>query len=314
MNQIALHKLKEDYLPEIREVGESILKVLAYFDIFHYPLKREEIKEFMDQVLDDSDIGQALSSLLEENRIYNHQDHYSLHDNPLLVIQRLKGNRRAEKMLPKAKMIGRFLHLFPFVQAVGISGSLSKNFANENSDIDFFIITRANRLWIARTCMHLFKKLTYITGHQQFFCMNYYVDETALELGERNIYSAIELKTLLPVSGKNKMQDFFNTNQWASEWLPACGFRSQKEEDPQGGWLKKAIEWIFHSRTGDVLDNWLMKITVNRWKRKETRGACNGNGHTLKLITGKHFARSDAGGFQDKVLDRYREKLEAAMG
>src|SRR6266478_4413244 len=98
--------------------------------------------------------------------------------------------------------IGRFLSRFPYVTGVGISGSLSKMDAREKADFDFFIVTKANRLWIARTIMHLFKKLTFITGKQHLYCMNYYLDEKALQLRDQNIYTAVEAITLIPVSGK----------------------------------------------------------------------------------------------------------------
>ncbi len=119
-----------------------------------------------------------------------------------MVKRRQQGNLRAEQLLPKAMKIGRFLSVFPYVRGIGISGSLSKMYAHEKADFDFFIITKANRLWIARTFMHLFKKLTFLTGKQHYYCMNYYLDEKALKLRDQNIYTAVEAITLIPVSGK----------------------------------------------------------------------------------------------------------------
>src|SRR6202022_4223033 len=94
------------------------------------------------------------------------------------------------------------------------------------SDIDFFIITKANRLWIARTLMHLFKKLTFLTGHQGWYCMNYYVDEEALQIEEKNIFTATELITLLPVCGNGTMEEFFRANNWASSYFPNYAIRT----------------------------------------------------------------------------------------
>src|SRR2546430_6574247 len=92
--------------------------------------------------------------------------------------------------------------------------------AKFTTDIDFFIITSANRLWIARTCMHLFKKLTFLTGRQHWYCMNYYIDEEALNIEEHNIFTATELITLLPVCGNGTMQRFFQMNSWVSVYFP----------------------------------------------------------------------------------------------
>jgi predicted nucleotidyltransferase len=51
----------------------------------------------------------------------------------------------AVKHIKKAKAVAKFLSWFPYIRGIAISGSLSKNFADENSDLDFFIITAANR-------------------------------------------------------------------------------------------------------------------------------------------------------------------------
>ena len=152
----------------------SILRLLAYFDIFQYPLTKNEIRQFLPELLSETRLDAILQLMLINKTIFLHDDFYSLHNNPLLAYRRKEGNLRAKKLLPRAYAIGRFLYRFPFVRAIAISGSLSKDFADEKADIDFFIITKANRLWIARTIMHLFKKLTFITGHQHYFCMNYY--------------------------------------------------------------------------------------------------------------------------------------------
>ncbi|MEI9810645.1 MAG: hypothetical protein WDO16_23755 [Bacteroidota bacterium] len=149
-----------------------------------------------------------LEQLVAEGTIFRIAEFYLLQNDSALVKRRREGNQRAGQLLPKAMRIGRFLSRFPYVRGVGISGSLSKMYADEKADIDFFIITKANRLWIARTFMHLFKKLTFLTGRQHLYCMNYYIDEKALKLGEQNIYTAIETVTLLPAGG-NAMQGFF---------------------------------------------------------------------------------------------------------
>src|SRR6185436_14110695 len=186
-------------LPARSAEEAGILRTLAYFDIFQYPLTKKEITQFFPDFFSDARLGPILQSMVLNKTVFLHNDFYSLHDNPLLAYRRKEGNFRAKKLIPRAYSIGRFLCRFPFVKAIAISGSLSKDFADENADIDFFIITKANRLWIARTMMHLFKKLTFITGHQHYFCMNYYIDEEALMIQEKNIFTAIEICTLLPV-------------------------------------------------------------------------------------------------------------------
>jgi hypothetical protein len=287
----------------------SILKLLAYFDIFHYPLTKCEIREFLGRPHDNESLDNILRELLAKQVIFLHLGFYSLHNKPLLSHRRTEGNARAEAMLPKAFRIGRFLFKFPFVRAIGISGSLSKNYADEKADIDFFIITKANRLWIARTIMHLFKKLTFITGHQHYFCMNYYIDEEAMLIGSQNIFSAIEIATLIPVAGKDTLDNFFRINSWSLRYFPTREYKELQNSHGRGQWLKRFAEAMFDNAVGNKLDSWLMKITTNRWQQKSNKGKRNKNGNTVNLVTGKHFSRSNPGAFQEKVLAKYQQKL-----
>ena len=305
--QMAISPVKPDNTG--KSLGESIIKALAYFDIFQYPLSKIELKQFLDQPVIEAAFDKTLERLVNKKTIFRLYDFYSLHNNLLLAQKRKQGNIRAEQLLSKAMKIGRFLYKFPYVRAIGISGSLSKNYADQKADIDFFIITKANRLWIARTLMHIFKKLTFLTGRQHLYCMNYYVDESALEVENKNIYTAIEVTTLLPVYGKEKLHDFFAANDWVNELLPACSLRLQQMEDPPGSWFQKLVEWMFNNRIGDQLDTYLMKITSLRWKRKTEKGKCNEKGQVMGLITGKHFAWSNPESFQEKVLSLYTQKL-----
>jgi hypothetical protein len=101
------------------------------------------------------------------------------------------------------------LYRFPFVRGIGISGSLSKNYADEDADIDFFIITSRNHLWIARTFLHGLKKLSFLVGKQDWYCMNYFIDEEALVIAEKNIFTATEVVTLKPVCGEKRDYNLF---------------------------------------------------------------------------------------------------------
>lgn len=288
----------------------SVLHTLAYFDIFNYPLTSTEIRQYLRHPAPEPMVGEWLDSLVKDRKVFHHLGFYSLQENPLLVHRRLTGNARAGLLLAKAAGIGRFLQGFPYVRAVGVSGSLSKNFADEKADIDFFIITKANRLWIARTLMHLFKKLTFLTGRQHYYCMNYYLDETRLSLPDRNIFTATEIKTLLPVGGEKTMQEFFLANQWADQWLPACAFRKQERPDKKSSFVKRSTEWFLSGRIGNLLENFLHRVTKNRWEQKQNAGKRNTKGVRMGLVSGRHFAKSNPGDFQEKVLERYAQKLD----
>ena len=298
------------------ELRSSILKTLAYFDLFNYPLSLEDIRRFLDVEADEVVIETEVRSLLRQARVYRTGPYYSLQNNPALADRRQKGEVHADELLLIAARNAKLLYQFPFVRGVCISGSLSKRCADERADIDYFIITRANRLWIARTLMHFFKKLSYLRGHQHRFCMNYYIDEEALEIKEKNIFTATELLTLMPMCGNGALDQFFEANSWTSLYLPHYRDRHWVDKGyHRTSLLKRMLEALFNNRLGDRFEKKLQSITDRRWKKKTERGDLNMKGDPMALQCSSHYSRPDPENFQQKVLARfYRRLKEVGIG
>jgi hypothetical protein len=292
------------------QLENSIMRVLTYFDLFDYPLYPDEILYFLDQPVNRQALYVSLDSLCSKKCIFKYREVFSVRDDEKLAARRMKGTMRALHLLNIARKNAGFLFRFPYIRGIAISGSLSKNFAAEDADIDFFIITKRNRLWIARTFMHLFKKLTFLYGGQHRYCMNYYIDEEGLEIPEKNLFTAIELITLLPVTGNGVIDRFFNKNNWAKIYYPNSQYRGQSQQQHvRPAWVKKILETVFNNRAGDWLDDFFMKWTTRRWKEKERLQKRSVKGTLMGLSTGKHFSKPNPVLFQEKILQKYTSRL-----
>jgi predicted nucleotidyltransferase len=148
---------------------KNILATLAYYDMFDYPLTYHEIFLFLEEKCEESELVKTINYLVACRLVFQFGKFYSLKNEHSLITRRKNGNKKALELLAKARKVGALLIKFPYVRGIGISGSLSKNFADENSDIDLFIITKKNKLWIARTLMHIFKKLTFLVNKQHYY-------------------------------------------------------------------------------------------------------------------------------------------------
>jgi hypothetical protein len=293
------------------QLRHSILKVLAYFDLFDYPLTGEDIVFFLDREVERLLLYDELEAMIDEGCLFRIGEFYSLRDDPALAERRLRGNHNAQKLLKIAARGSRLLFRFPFVRGVGISGSLSKNFADEQADIDYFIITSPNRLWIARTLMHLFKKLNSLIGREDWYCMNYYVDEQALRIEENNIFTATELITLLPVCGNGALEDFFDANDWATGYFPSYSLKKTNMHPSQPrSWLKGLVERLLDNRLGDKLDDFFLALTTRRWSKKTGEAALNKKGQRMNLQTGKHIARPHPGLLQARIMTMYNNRMK----
>lgn len=278
--------------------------------MFNYPVTAAEIRQFMGMPVSEDQLRCDLDGLLREGQVFCRDGMFMLRDIASLPARRRSGNEKAGKMLATAHKIGKMLQHFPFVRAVGISGSLSKKYADERADIDFFIITKSNRLWLARTLLHLLKKFSFVVGKQHCFCMNYFIDEDAMLMPEQNIFIATEVVTLVPVAGIDVIGRFWQSNDWAFSYFPNFSISSSgpiKEKVPV---LKQAFEWLLNNRLGDSWDNLLMRITGDRWMKKELRRKLNMKGEPQSLRVGKHFGRPNPEHFQRKILEKYATQLK----
>ena len=291
------------------EIKDNILATLAYFDIFNYPLTSSEIYLFLKNRYDQSDYQETLKYLVATRGIYQFGIFYTLKNDHSLIVRRRDGNKKAAEMIKVASKISNWLIHFPYVRGIAISGSLSKNFADENSDIDLFIITAPNRLWIARTLMHAFKKLTFLFNKQDYFCMNYYIDEERLEIVEKTLYTAIEVVTLIPLQGDLQFEKFYSSNAWTRDYLPNKIMRVSSAKPVRSTKIKRAFEFFLNNKAGDLLDSFLMRVTAGRWQKKTELKKLNAKGKVLALDVDKHYAKPDPRNFQDKLLLQYESKI-----
>jgi predicted nucleotidyltransferase len=294
-------------------IKRNILAALAYFDMFDYPLTYSEIFLFLENKYRQSEFSEALNSLVFNKMIFQFDKYYSLKNDYGLIARRNKGNEKAAELIKKAKEVGRLLIKFPYVRGVGISGSLSKNFADNKSDIDLFIITKKNRLWVARSFMHCFKKLTFLVNKQHHYCMNYYIDEEQLQIVEKNIYTAIEVGTLIPLEGDTVFERFYAANSWTRDLLPNKNLRLASAKPLRKHFLKSLVETLLNNRAGEWLDNILMKFTAGRWNKKTQMKKLNMRGTVMGMAASKHCAKPDPVNFQTKLISRYQHKLVSLL-
>lgn len=256
-----------------RNLQDAVLRVLCYFHYFKYPITAAEIHRYTGVKCSKTSVDNALTELVARGVVFNIGDFYSPANEHKLVERRIAGNAYAAKRMRKAKRIAFFLAQFPFVEAVCISGSLSKDFLTTDGDMDFFIMTTPGRLWIARTLLHLFKKLTFLVGAQHSFCMNYFLDAEQSAISPKNFFTAIETATLKPVFVRSGISSIYNLNKdWIKVYLPNDDCAELQRSYMHEKSLPARMLEVLLNLFGDRLNNFLFRFTrsswIKKWKRK----------------------------------------------
>jgi hypothetical protein len=142
------------------DVDERIMKTVAYFDLFDYPLTRAEIRRWLyadkdgtassrgenDPVL----VSDAISRLISRGTLKEDSGYICAADREGLSAIREERFRHSLRKMRRARRWARVFGALPGVKMVGIGNTLAYGNAKDGSDIDFFIVTEPGTIWRTR--------------------------------------------------------------------------------------------------------------------------------------------------------------------
>ena len=282
------------------------LKTILYFSIFRYPLNINEIHSYTNHN-DLSETKDELNQLIERKILIDIDGFYVYGNDLQSVTKRIKGNLEAKKALVIAKQRAKFISKFPFVKAVGISGSLSKGYYDNESDIDFFVITKDSKLWICRTLLMLYKKL-FLLNSRKYFCINYFISESQLEIQEKNRFTATELKTLIPLEGKRTFEDFYQNNNWINDYFSNFEPNTETVNSSDKTYFTAFLGFLMNNKVGNGVDSLFKTLTLKKWNSKFHY--LSKEDFNIALKSTNNISKHHPFNFQKKVIMALNEKTE----
>jgi hypothetical protein len=292
-------------------VAEKILKFLIYFNLFSYPLTRQEIASYLGISHDnDKEFDNALRALLQVGTIHFSKGFYHIDPDDSIIKRRLKGNELARKRMKTARRYARIIARFPYVRGVFLSGSISKGYMAEEDDIDYFIITSPGRVWFTRTLLTLFKKIFLFNSYRNF-CINYFIDSEHLLRQERHLYCATELVFLTPVYNPALYHDLLLANNWVKNYYPSFKKSGEYLVTPTT-WFRSLLEQLFDNQFGSWLEEKLFqkskKIILKKYK------SLGNQAFDQSFSLNRHEIRYFPHHTTLKIMERYREQLSIILG
>jgi len=217
----------KDYLPTI-----------AYFDIFDYPLTRQEMEKWMiDPKVTQQVMGSETTDFCRDvSCIENLDGFFYLKGREELVFARKKRYLIAEKKYRRALRFARIFRLLPSVRMVAVCNTLAFSNAKDESDIDFFIITKPGKIWLTRFWLQSMLALLGIRPHdhgvsiKDALCLSFFITSDNLSLAgirleENDVYLALWISQLVPVyDPDNLYEKLWQENQWVKKVLPNTYF------------------------------------------------------------------------------------------
>ena len=227
---------------------EKVVKVLCYFDLFSYPLTFQELVRYYPDSI-NTEIDSFREALRHNTLISMVDGYYCLLGRENIATLRQEREEISLLKMSRALIFSKILSRIPTILLIGISGSLSMNNAQSTDDIDFFIITRKNSLWITRlfvvALLLVFgqKRSRFSKEAKDKVCTNMFLSEDVLQIPRRdqNLYIAHEIAQLKTVYSRNDMyENFFASNRWMYSYFPNIQLLKKKVNSKR----KKIVDYL----------------------------------------------------------------------
>lgn len=282
----------------MNELQTAILRTLVYFDIFDYPLTLTEVWKWLNitdsspinhqAIMDNapinansSPITPAYSAAVADSagrrgwlaniqealgqmpdKIQTKNGFYFLPGREPIIEERLRRYGYAETKYRRALKFIKIFRFIPFIKMIAVCNNLAYSNCSKKGDIDLFIITQKNRLWLTRFLVVGLLKLLGVrpaaAKKQDTIDANFFLSEDNLNLesvkiGQDDIYLTYWIDQLVPIYDiGDTYQKFHNANQWIKKTLPnSFGYQPNDRRTVKNGLLSYLI-----TQSSNLLWNW----------------------------------------------------------
>jgi len=271
-----------------------IIKTLAFFKIYNHPLTLLELQErlLVEKLVSWEEFKTSLDLLVSQGAVIEDRGFFFLAENDNLVAKRIERILWENTKMQIGTRAAKILRLVPFIKLVAVCNTLSFGVSKPESDIDFFIVAKAGRLWLVRAAavFLLFIFGLYRRGlkTENKVCLSFFIDEKNLDLqklslkeveGVPDIYLIYWITQVIPLINRERtLEKFWVANLWIKHYLANWDFVGQAEdyrrikENWFCNWKRKWAEFFWGGVAGVFLEKFAKKIQLIKMRgHKNTR-------------------------------------------
>lgn len=214
------------------EIHDGLSKLFDISEYLKFPFTLEEAaRYFLPKAnLTTEELGSLLRTHDFADLKFVVKNGYLLTPHNQSLSSRIEREQASAAKLESAASFAKLLtRLVPFIRTIAVTGSVAYGSAEKWDDVDLFIVTERNRLWISTFWMllqiRLYKILGMRASHLMPFCLSYLHDEEGFSKESRrsrtNPLFARELLKAKPVAGRETYRRILEDNKWVSEFYSA---------------------------------------------------------------------------------------------
>lgn len=250
-------------------VTADCLKFILYFDVFNHPLATAELARLVAPDQPEA-VERALGDL-ERLGLVTRQGRLCHRPARGASLGRRESRARAaERLWPAARDASALLSSLPFVRGVLITGGLSKNSATPDGDVDFLLLVEPGRVWTLKTLLQgLRRPLPEVI--RRLFCTNYLLDLDHLEIDDKNLFTAVELVTAVPMAGPEAAGALLDANPWVASLVPGLSWARQRAANAAplpARRLARGVEALWRGPLSRAAEREALALWQRYWDRK----------------------------------------------
>ena len=305
---------------------KAILRTLAFFDVFDYPLTLVEIHKWLyqpDQSYQLLDIYRALENGNLKTKVSSYNGFYFLPSRQDIVRTRLNRYTIAEKKFKIALKAAWFLRFVASVRMIAVCNNVGYNNGSKDSDIDFFIIVKQGRLWWSRLAITLMTHFLGIRRHGvkivDRVCLSFYTATDHLNLSDISLkpidpYLIYWFATLAPIYNRHKTyEEFLKNNNWLQGYLPNLypvtpSPRRLVVDKPYVRFFRSFDGFVADTRLGDVLEKISRFLELKKIKNYFGSSLTQSNTNVIMSLSMLKLHKTDR---REKYKNMWQDKLNS---
>jgi predicted nucleotidyltransferase len=205
----------------VRDELEQVFKISSWLD---FPFTVDEVAEYFLPGLNLT--GDQVKALFNDRTLdlpFTLRDRYLLTNISQSILSRAERKLfSAAKLESAARFANTLTRLVPWIETVAVTGSVAYGSARKWDDIDLFIVTKRDRLWLslslALILIRLRKWLRIQDADLLPFCLSYAHDHLGfLQESSKSKFSPLFARELLkaqPLVGIRKYRQILEDNEW----------------------------------------------------------------------------------------------------
>lgn len=201
----------------------AAIKTIIWYDMFDFPLTAMELWRFgfFVQPVSFYEVQEVLINL--PRGMSGHGGFYFLHNRDEVVALRQKRYVYADAKIKKANKVVKLFRFIPWLKFVGLVNVYGAHNLKESGDIDLFIITAKNRLWLTRLFSVGIIKLLNLRpqpdDNRDKICLSFFISDVNLDLSRVRIAGDLYFAYLAHMVPLYNVEQAFEALMQANQWI-----------------------------------------------------------------------------------------------